>query len=156
MFTDEVACDLSEVCRTLFKLAQKYTPASAFADVTELTHIAKIMESVGIQSDIEAKHAAKIADHVPAIARQSADYRRLQAQFKAALSTIADMGSKENRRHKNAYYEGVYAGLRRAARVAIIFLNDINGEPNEEPANADENCPDKSAHAKKPRSRIVR
>ena len=156
MIKDVMTCDLTDVCRNLFQIAQRNTPPTSFADVNELMHIAKIMESVGMSARVEEKHKANFADHIPAVARQSADYRRLQAQFKAALSTIADMGREKSKTHKNAYYEGVHAGLRRAAQVAIIFLNDLNGEPNDETADGKKIRDGQEISSKKSRSRIVR
>lgn len=156
MIKDVMTCDLAEVCENLFRIAQRHTPATAFADVNELMHIAKIMESVGVKTVLNATNRAKFDDHIPAVARQSADYRRLQAQFKAALSTIADMGRKKSKTHKNAYYEGVNVGLRRAAQIAIMFLNDLNGETNADPADADEIRAGQEIDSKKSRSRIVR
>lgn len=151
-----MTCDLAEVCANLFRIAQRHTPASAFADVNELMHIAKIMESVGVVTAVNENNRAKFDDHIPEIARQSADYRRLQAQFKAALSTIADMGRKESRTHKNQYYAGIHVGLRRAAQIAIMFLNDLNGETTAEPTDADEIRAAQTIENKKSRRRIVR
>lgn len=154
---DVMTCDLTDVCSTLFRIAQKHTPQTAFADVNELLHIVKIMESVGINPTVTAKYNAAVDDHIPAVARQSADYRKLRAQFRAALSTIADMGRKRSKTHKNAYYEGVHVGLRRAAQIAIMFLNDLNGEtPDETLTDADEIRAAQKVDGKKPRSRIVR
>lgn len=156
MIKDVMTCNLADVCRNLFRIAQRNTPPAAFADVNELMHIAKIMESVGLPARVDEKHKANFSDHIPAVARQSVDYRRLQAQFKAALSTIADMGKEKSKTHKNAYYEGVHAGLRRAAQVAIIFLNDLNGEPNDETADVNQIRAAQEVSGKKSRSRIVR
>lgn len=156
MIKDVMVCDMAEVCQTLFRIAQKHTPAASFADVNELLHIAKIMESVGVTADVRANHRANFDDHIPAVARQSADYRRLQAQFKAALSTIADMGRKNSKTHKNEYYAGVHAGLRRAARIAIMFLNDLNGESESDGPDADEIRAAQAVDSKKSRRGIIR
>ena len=119
-------CDLVEVCNALYRIAQKHTPNSAFADVNELLHVAKILKSAGATPVISPGLRAKVDDHIPAVAKQSLDYRMLQAQFRAALSTIADLGRKNSKTHKSDYHAGLHAGLRQAAKIAIMFLNDLD------------------------------
>lgn len=127
MINHTTSCNLSEVCRALYRIAQKYTPASAFADVNELLHVAKILKAADVDVQISAEMRAHVDDHVPAVARQSADYRLLQARFRAALSTVADLGRKNSKTHKSDYHAGMHAGLRHAAKIAIMFLDDLDG-----------------------------
>ena len=126
MISAPESCDLTEVCKALYRIAQKHTPTSAFADVNELIHVAKILKSTGSSPAISAGLRANVDDHIPAVAKQSLDYRMLQAQFRAALSTIADLGRKNSKTHKSDYHAGLHAGLRQAAKIAIMFLNDLD------------------------------
>jgi len=120
------AHDLTAVCSALYRIAQKHVPPTAFADVNELLHVSKILAACDIPVETAVKLKAANADHIPAVARQSADYRLLRAQFRAALSTIADLGRKDSKTHKNAFHAGIHAGLRKAAKIAIMFLADLD------------------------------
>jgi len=122
------APELSSICRSLYRIAQKHVSTTAFSDVNELLHISKILEAHAIPIETNVKLRAITNDHDPAVAKQSDVYRLLRAQFKAALSTIADLGRKQSKTHKSPYHEGVQAGLRKAAKIAIIFLDDLNDE----------------------------
>lgn len=129
-------CDLAAVCHALYGIAQKHTPASAFADINELLHVAKILKAEGLPPAISAGLRANVDDHIPAVAKQSADYRMLQAQFRAALSTVADLGRKNSKTHKSDYHAGLHAGLRQAAKIAIMFLADLdNSEDTDSPTS---------------------
>jgi hypothetical protein len=139
--------DMAEICGALYKIAQKHTPSSAFGDVNELLHVAKILKSCGVELAVAPKLQAAVSDHIPAVARQSADYRLLRARFFAALSTIADMGQKTSKTHKSEFHGGVQEGLRQAAKTAIMFLNDLD----ESAENFKQAC-----RHKKPDSPIVR
>jgi hypothetical protein len=120
------AHDLTEICSALYRIAQKHVTSTAFADINELLHISKILAANNVQVETAAKLKAAVDDHIPAVAKQSADYRLLRAQFRAALSTIADLGRRDSKTHKSEFHEGVHAGLRKAAKIAIIFLDDLN------------------------------
>ena len=124
--TAPAANDLAEICTALYRIAQKHVTATAFADINELLHISKILAASDVQVETAAKLKAAVDDHIPAVAKQSADYRLLRAQFRAALSTIADLGRRDSKTHKSEFHEGVHAGLRKAAKIAIIFLDDLN------------------------------
>lgn len=126
MKSEAVTCDLAALCQALYRIAQKHIPATAFGDTNELLHIAKIMQDTGIPLNTAPKLKAQLADHVPAVARQSADYRMLKAQFRAALSTIADLGRKRGKTHKSEYHAGIHIGLRKAAKIAIAFLTEFD------------------------------
>lgn len=126
MISAPESCNLVEVCNALYRIAQKHTPTSAFADVNELLHVAKILKAAGVQPSISSGLRANVDDHIPAVAKQSFDYRMLQAQFRAALSTVADLGRKNSKTHKSDYHAGLHAGLRQAAKIAIMFLNDLD------------------------------
>lgn len=125
MKSEAVTCDLTELCQSLYRIAQKHIPATAFGDTNELLHIASILQEIGIPLNAAPKLKAQLADHMPAVTRQSADYRMLKAQFRAALSTIADLGRKRGKTHKSEYHAGIHIGLRRAAKIAIAFLADF-------------------------------
>lgn len=146
----QAAPELAEVCRALYRIAQKHTPASAFADINELMHVASILKTCGAEPVIADKFKALTADHVPAVARQSAAYRLLRAQFRAALSTIADLGRKSSKTHKTAFHAGAQAGLQRAAKIAIMFLADFEetDSPNNSTSNFDDNIAAKSSKIK--------
>jgi hypothetical protein len=120
------AHDLSAICIALHRIAQKHVSTTAFADINELLHISKILEANDVPVETAVKLKAAVDDHIPAVAKQSADYRLLRAQFRAALSTIADLGRRDSKTHKSEFHEGVHAGLRKAAKIAIIFLDDLN------------------------------
>lgn len=124
--TAPAANDLAEICTALYRIAQKHVTATAFADINELLHISKILAASDVRVETAAKLKAAVDDHIPAVAKQSADYRLLRAQFRAALSTIADLGRRDSKTHKSEFHEGVHAGLRKAAKIAIIFLDDLN------------------------------
>lgn len=125
---DAVTCNLAEVCQALYKLAQRHIPSNAFADTNELLHITKILKAAGVKLRVAANMRAQVKDHIPEVARQSADYRLLKAQFRAALSTIADLGCKKSKTHKSDYHAGVHVGLRHAAKIAIMFLADFDDD----------------------------
>ena len=129
------SCDLAKVCHALYRIAQKHTPPAAFADINELIHVAKILKSEGLSPTISVSLRANIDDHIPAVAKQSAEYRILQAQFRAALSTIADLGRKNSKTHKSDYHAGLHAGLRQAAKIAIMFLADLDDEQSTSPTS---------------------
>ena len=145
--TTASARDLSEICIALYRIAQKHVVTTAFADINELLHISKILEASDVPVETAVKLKAAVADHIPSVAKQSADYRLLRAQFRAALSTIADLGRRDSKTHKSEFHEGVHAGLRKAAKIAIIFLDDLND-------NTVWTAP--AAHSIKTPSRLVR
>jgi hypothetical protein len=120
------AADLCRLCGLLFDIAQRHTPATAFADTNELLNAAHILQSNGIEIVPLAKLRAAITDHSSALTKQSNEYRLLKARYSACLSTIADLAGKRPKKNKSAFHAGVHEGLRRAAKVAIMFLTDIS------------------------------
>lgn len=117
---------LIELCLSLHEIAQRHTPASCFADVNELVQITKLLQELSVPVQPATKHAAAIADHSSAVVRHSPEYRLMRARFTAALGTIADMGSRKIRKNKDQFHAGIQEGLRRAAKVAIMFLEDLD------------------------------
>jgi hypothetical protein len=122
---EQIAVDLPQICRILFDIAQLYTPASAFSDTSELLRIAKIMQDIGIPVTPLSKIKAALSDHSSNVTTQSSEYRLLKARYAACLSTIADLANKTPVRVKTVFQSGVHEGLRRAAKIAIMFLDDI-------------------------------
>ncbi len=121
----EVAVDLRDLCSALFDMAQRHTPSTSFAETNELIRIAKILESIGVDAVAVPKMRAAIADHSSNVTRQSSEYRLLKARYAACLSTIADLAGKKPAKAKSAFHAGIHEGLRRAAKIAIMFLDDI-------------------------------
>lgn len=119
---------LVEICRSLHRIAQKHVATTAFADVNELLHVSEMLATYGVSAPIAARFKAATADHIPAVARQSAEYRLMRDGFRAALTTIADLGSKDSKTHKSEYHAGIHAGLRKAAKIAIMFLEDLKDD----------------------------
>jgi len=141
--TDVAEESLSEICGLLFKLAQKHMPENDYEGAIELLHIAKIMQGRGITPAIATEREASAADYSTKVVKQAPEYRALRAKFVACLSTIADLGSREVRQSKTEFHAGVNEGLRRAAKIAIMFLDDFNEngpesmiESNAAPTNA--------------------
>lgn len=120
--------NLAAVCGILYDIAQRHTPNNAFQDAAELLNVAKVLRDGGIAVKPAAKITASAADYSPAVLKQSAEYRLLRAKFVAALGTIADLGVKTPKRHKSEFHAGVNEGLRKAAKIAIMFLDELNCE----------------------------
>jgi len=118
--------DLKQLCSLLFDIAQRHTPNTAFADANELLNSAQIMQSNNIEIAPLAKLRAAIGDYSSAVTKQSNEYRLLKARYSACLSTIADLAGKKPKKNKSAFHAGVHEGLRRAAKIAIMFLDDIS------------------------------
>ena len=133
---EEIAVDLSQICGVLFNIAQKHTPSTSFAETNELIRIAKILESTDVPVAPAAKLRAAISDHSANVTRQSSEYRLLKARYAACLSTIADLAGKKPAKTKSAFHEGIHEGLRRAAKIAIMFLEDIVENRPLEPQNS--------------------
>lgn len=147
--------DLVTICKTLYRLAQKHISASSLGDVNELVQVAKVMASHSIEAPVPAKLRAHIDDYSPSVVKQSAEYRLLRARFAAALGTIADMGSKKIRKNKSEFHAGINEGLRRASKIAIMFLEDLDS--NIYSAHKyDESAPAHETSAPKPRRNFVR
>jgi hypothetical protein len=121
----EPARDFSELCGVLYNMAQKHVPAHCFSETSELVNIAKILQANNIAITPVAKLKAAMSDHSTVVAKQTCEYRLLRAKYAAALSTIADLGTRKQRRNKTDFHTGVHEGLRRAAKIAIMFLADI-------------------------------
>lgn len=118
--------DFVEICTTLYAIAQRHIPNSAMADVSELAQIAKIFQEQDIALQIAPKITAHVKDYSSSVVKQSAEYRLIRARYAAALGTIADMGSKIVRKNKSEFHAGITEGLRRAAKIAIMFLEDLD------------------------------
>lgn len=123
-----VDTDFANICSLLYSLAQKYVPASAVGDVNELAQVAKILQDAGISPDIAPKFSAHVDEYSSSVVKQSAEYRLIRARFAAALGTIADMGSKKIKKNKSEFHAGINEGLRRAAKIAIMFLEDLDAD----------------------------
>jgi hypothetical protein len=117
--------DLQHLCGVLFDVAQRHTPSTSFADINELLNAAQIMQSNGIPVQPVAKIKAALGDHSSSVTKQSNEYRLLKARYAACLSTIADLAGKQPVKAKSAFHSGIHEGLRRAAKIAIMFLDDI-------------------------------
>jgi|LakMenEpi03Aug12_release.lakeMendotaPanAssembly.Ray.scaffolds.fasta_scaffold193334_4 hypothetical protein len=117
---------LEEVCCTLYNIAQKHTPGTAFADATELANITKLLQANSIPVQPAVKAIAATNDYSPAVLKHSEEYRLLHAKYTASLSTIADLGSRKIRKNKSEFHAGITEGLRRAAKIAIMFLQDLD------------------------------
>ena len=117
--------DMQHMCGVLFDIAQRHTPQTAFSDVNELVQLSQALKAAGIESRPAVKLKANLDDYSPSVTKQSAEYRLLKARYSACLSTIADLAGKRPKKNKSAFHAGVHEGLRRAAKVAIMFLDDI-------------------------------
>jgi hypothetical protein len=120
--------NLADVCAVLYSIAQRHTPSNAFQDAAELLSVSKVLREAGITVETAPKITAAANDYSPAVLKQSSAYRLLRAKFAAALGTIADLGVKTPKRHKSEFHAGVNDGLRKAAKIAIMFLDELNGE----------------------------
>ena len=138
-----VDSDISTLCTKLYEIAQRHTPTTCFSDVNELVQLTKILKQMGISVTPATKFKAETTDYSPTAFRHSIEYRLLHARYAAALGTIADMGSRKIRKNKDEYHAGVQAGLRKAADVAIMFLEDLDN-PSLEPRSSESSVKDKS------------
>lgn len=150
-----VDTDFAHLCSTLYSLAQKYVPASAVGDVNELAQVAKILNGVGIAPQIAPKLSAHVDEYSSSVLKQSAEYRLIRARFAAALGTIADMGSKKIKKNKSEFHAGINEGLRRAAKIAIMFLEDLDADMYISHAYCEDDDPEKITEPKS-RSGFVR
>lgn len=135
--------DFANICVTLYSLAQKHVPGAAVSDVTELVQIAKILKDNNIDINVAPKLAAHATDYSCNVVKQTPEYRLMRARFAAALGTIADMGSKKVRKSKSEFHAGINEGLRRAAKIAIMFLEDLDANIYQQHQYEEENDPDK-------------
>lgn len=141
--TEPTVESLSKICGILFNFAQKHLPKNEHRTAVNLLHIAEVLREHGVDvrynSQLKAQAEAYTA---PEVITRTPEYRHLRACFIACLSTIADLGKKEVRKSKTPFHAGINEGLRRAAKIAIMFLDDFNengpelmGTPNEISAN---------------------
>jgi hypothetical protein len=132
--------DIMDICATLYRMAQRHVPNSAANDVIQLAQITKMLRDMDIPAKLASRFKASSADYTPTLFKHSLEYRMLKARYTAALSTIADMGSKNAKKHKDEFHAGIQVGLRRAAATAIMFLRDLDNtslapEDNIKPEN---------------------
>lgn len=147
---------LIELCVSLHEIAQRHVPPGSFADVNELVQITKILEELAVPVQTAPKLQAKVADHSNAVVRHTPEYRLLRARYSAALGTIADMGSRKIRKNKDQFHAGIQEGLRRAAKIAIMFLEDLDN-PTFEPRQKHAEPTDKAEAPKvKPGGSFIR
>jgi hypothetical protein len=147
--------DFAHICSTLYSLAQRHIPANAVGDVNELAHVAKLLKESGISPQIAPKISAHVDDYSSSVVKQSAEYRLIRARFAAALGTIADMGSKKIKKNKSEFHAGINEGLRRAAKIAIMFLEDLDAGIYTSHTYCENDDPEKITEPK-PRSSFVR
>ncbi len=147
--------DFAQLCSSLYELAQRHVPGAAVSDVTELVQIAKILREADVPLTLSSKLSAHADDYSPNVVKQSAEYRLLRARYAAALGTIADMGSKKVRKTKSEFHAGINEGLRRAAEIAIMFLEDLDANIYQQHTYHDAEHESEAPKAK-PRSSIVR
>lgn len=147
--------DFVQLCSSLYELAQRHVPGSAVSDVTDLVQIAKILQEADVPLKLSSKLSAHSADYSSSVVKQSAEYRLLRARYAAALGTIADMGSKKVRKTKSEFHAGINEGLRRAAEIAIMFLEDLDANIYQQHTYVDD-AQEESTPKSKPRSSIVR
>lgn len=121
--TEEI---LADMCEILFSLAQRHASNNDHKTIAELTHIAKVLNKYGINTVFNRKSVTQRAAYDTAVVIKNAqEYRLLRAKFTACLSTIADLGQREVRQAKSQFHAGINEGLRRAAKIAIMFLDDL-------------------------------
>lgn len=121
--TEEI---LADMCEILFSLAQRHVSNNDHKTIAELTHVAKVLNKYGISTVFNKKSATQRAAYDTAtVIKNTQEYRLLKAKFTACLSTIADLGQREVRQAKSQFHAGINEGLRRAAKIAIMFLDDF-------------------------------
>lgn len=147
--------DIADICTALHAIAQRHVPQSCFTDVTELVQLTRLMRALDIPVTVAAKIQAEHSAYSPSVVKHTPEYRLLRARFLAALGTIADMGARKIRKNKSEYHAGVQEGLRRASKVAIMFLNDIDNNTIDERLDAHGKYTD-AAPKTKPISSLVR
>lgn len=147
-----VDADFANICSLLYSLAQKYVPLSAVGDVNELAQVAKILQDAGIAPHIDTKLSAHVDDYSSSVVKQSAEYRLIRARFAAALGTIADMGLKKIKKNKSEFHAGINEGLRRAAKIAIMFLEDLDANMYTSHTYCEDDDPEKITEPKSRRS----
>lgn len=147
---------LVELCVSLHEIAQRHTPANAFADVNQLIQITKIFEELAIPVQVAPKLKAKVEDHSSNVVRHTPEYRLMRARFSAALGTIADMGSRKIKKNKDQFHAGIQEGLRRAAKIAIMFLEDLDNPTFEPRQNNAEDSDQITAQKAKPGGDFIR
>lgn len=122
--TEEV---LADMCEILFRLAQRHIPNSDQKTAAELMHVAKILKKYGVNAQFNSNlRAHRAAYDTEAVIKNTAEYRALRAKFTACLSTIADLGRRDVKKSKSQFHAGINEGFRRAAKIAIIFLEDLS------------------------------
>jgi len=126
----DVLAELTSVCKSLHKLAQKYVPntPNAFHDFSAFLQASRRLRSFGLHVPLDSrvKAAAETTDN--SAITSSFEYRILRNKFIAALATIADLTTKPapmGDPNENGYQRGVREGYRRASDIAILFLEDI-------------------------------
>jgi len=124
--TVEINSDLSAICGVLHKIARKHTPNTALSDLYKLKQITKLLQNPYIPITVTEPPPSGRPDHDSTLFKHSIEYRLLRARYSAALSTIADLGARIVRKHKDEFHAGIYVGLRRAAEKAIMFLEDLD------------------------------
>jgi len=122
--TEEV---LAEMCEILLCLANKSVSKNDHKTMAELLHVSAVLKKYGVSAPLSEKREAQADDYVPeTVIKNTPEYRALRAKFVACLSTIADMGNRNVKKAKSPFYAGINEGLRRAAKIAIMFLDDFN------------------------------
>lgn len=139
---------LRAVCVLLQSLAQKYVPDAAFEDRASLIQCLNVMQELGIDFSVKAKLAQMFEEKD--IDRCSLSYRLLKNRAIAALSTIADLDKKCLDRRGGEYKNGMRDAYRRASDVAVMFLEEIQGDTIAQPQGIDS-----LAVYSKPRCRVV-
>lgn len=153
--TEPTVESLSKICGILFNFAQKHLPKTDHRTAVNLLHIADILKDHGIDVKYSSHLAAQATAYAaPEIITKTAEYRNLRAKFVACLSTIADLGKKTVKQSKTPFHAGVNEGLRRAAKIAIMFLDDFNENGPEFMSSPNGITPNYSPE--KPRSSFIR
>lgn len=128
---DLLTADLSGLCVLLHKLAKRHVMSSSFQDYNTRVRCTKLLESLGLLSGEDCDKSAVAADQDGALVKCSKHYRQLRNQAIACLATVADLAARAPNKGTGDYQRGMRDAFQQASDIAILFLEDIQGEQNE-------------------------
>lgn len=121
---------LKQICCSLLRVAQQYVPTTpnAFAAFVEVTQCTKMLQKLGAEPEVAAKFNAVLGTTGDEFICNSPDYRYLRNTAIAGFATIVDLAEKSAATGVPEFQRGVQEGYRRASKIALRFLTDIEGE----------------------------
>jgi hypothetical protein len=121
---------LRKICFMLHALAQKHISNSTahFEDHSTLAHCTKLLQDMGLKPEVSPRMESAVAGAGVDVILSSFEYRQLRNKMIAGLSVIADLTERPASPGSQDYQKGIREGYRRASDIAVMFLEDIDGE----------------------------